>query len=124
MFRKILVYLMLALVLGLSAYVVFLYQANYSEGFRAGNVSKLSRKGVVFKTWEGQLVTGAVQKQGADFSNTWDFSVLDKNKELLTQIEQAIAHNKRVKLYYAEKYKVLPWRGDTPYFVEKVEVID
>jgi hypothetical protein len=124
MFRKILIYLLLAVVLLFTGYMLFLYHADYSNGFRAGYVSKLSRKGVVFKTWEGQLITGAILKQGSDLNNTWDFSILDKNADLLPKIEEAIAHNKMVKLFYSEKYKVLRWRGDTPYFVEKVEVIE
>ncbi|MBK7268496.1 MAG: hypothetical protein IPI07_02900 [Flavobacteriales bacterium] len=47
----------LLLVVGalLIAWVLFLYYASYSEGSRSGMVIKLSKRGMVFKTWEGQM---------------------------------------------------------------------
>lgn len=34
---------------------------NYSDGERAGNITKLSRKGILIKTWEGSLDMGIYQ---------------------------------------------------------------
>ncbi len=113
------------LIAGVTIYLIVLYQANYSTGFRAGIPAKLSKRGVLFKTWEGQLVTGVLQENaGGGINNTWDFSILNSADSVQIKIEEAIAFDKRVKLYYNEKYRVLFWRGDTPYFVYKVEILD
>ena len=40
------------LLLGILAGSVAIF-ANFSDGYRVGRVIKLSRKGYVFKTWEG-----------------------------------------------------------------------
>jgi hypothetical protein len=90
--------------------------ADYSDGFRAGNIIKFSKKGYVFKTHEGQLQLGN--------SNTlWDFSA-DDTPDVVKQIEEATEGGYRVKVYYHEKYYQLDYRGDTKYMVYKVEKIE
>lgn len=103
--------------------VLFLYFASYSEGVRAGAVIKLSKKGVVFKTWEGQLGLnsfGAV-KSDNQLSEVFEFSVEKGQDSLYHQLEEVSLSGERINLYYVERYAVLPWRGSTKYFVEKVE---
>ena len=80
----------------------------FSEGMRAGQVIKLSKKGVIFKTHEGELTP-----------NVWAFSV--QNKEVADQILKASATGERLELYYKEKYFKFPWQGDTKYYVYRVE---
>jgi hypothetical protein len=90
--------------------------ADYSDGFRAGNIIKFSKKGYVFKTHEGQLQLGN--------SNTlWDFSA-DDTPDVVKQIEEATEGGYRVKVYYHEKYYQLDYRGDTKYMVYRVEKIE
>ncbi len=89
---------------------------NFSEGNRAGRVVKLSKKGVVFKTWEGQM-------NFEDNQEFWAFSVEGSQEQVRTNIDEAMEQNKRVKLYYKEKYITFPWRGDTKYLVYKVELL-
>lgn len=100
---------------------------NYSQGTRAGVVQKLSRKGVVFKTWEGQLNLGGFntdETSGGVAPTIWSFSVRSKNQEVLKELEDASLKGKRVKLYYDEKFVSLFWLGETKYFVHKVEPFD
>ncbi len=86
---------------------------------------KLSRKGYVFKTYEGQLNLGMVINQDANamasVNNIWEFSVSKKDQAVIDSLENAITTGKRVRLHYREKYKALPWRGETVYFIYKVE---
>jgi len=96
--------------------------ATFSEGYRAGNIMKLSKKGIIFKTYEGQLnVGGIVSNNGDGLSNIWEFSVT--NQGVIYQIENAVDRGKRVKLFYKEKYVKIPWRGKTKYIVYKLEEI-
>ena len=39
-------------------YYLFIYFITYSTGVRSGELIKISRKGVIVKTWEGQISQG------------------------------------------------------------------
>lgn len=108
-----------------SLLVIFLMYADYSEGIRAGVPVKFSRKGVIFKTYEGELNVGGLtnSSEGA-IPTTWAFTVRRSDEEVRRALEQAMTDGSRVKLHYAEKYVQLFWRGDTKYFVRQVEIVD
>jgi hypothetical protein len=119
-FKKLVLGLVALLVLGTLG---FLWVANwtYSDGTRAGYLTKVSRKGVVFKTYEGELNLGGF-RAGTDeavVGNTWDFSV----KEDAVYQELQSHEGQKVTLYYKQQYKNLPWQGKTDYFVYKVEIV-
>ncbi|MEM9991973.1 MAG: hypothetical protein AAF738_09420, partial [Bacteroidota bacterium] len=118
----IIIFAVLLLVgIGGGTYFVF---GNYSKGYRTGTVMKLSKKGAIFKTWEGQLNVGGLQDADGDGMSTtvWDFSVRDER--VIGDIEAAVDHGKRVKLRYNEKFYKLDYFGDTKYFVYAVEEVD
>jgi len=82
----------------------------------------MSKKGVMFKTYEGQLNTGGFSEGNGDItSSIWHFSVKSSSDEVLQDIDNAIDGGYRVKLYYEEKYMSVFFLGDTKYFVTKVE---
>lgn len=105
-----------AIFLAISGFLVYA-NINFSEGNRVGKVVKLSKKGVMFKTWEGEL-------QQEDNPDKWEFSIQGSQEQVRTNIDEAIEANKRVKLFYKEKYITFPWRGDTKYLIYKVEVLE
>ncbi len=109
----------------LVAGILFAFYANYSSGVRAGVPVKFSRKGVVFKTYEGELNVGGLtnSSEGA-IPTTWNFSVRRSEDGVLEEMERAMTDQKRVKLHYNEKYLQLFWRGDTKYFVHEVEILE
>jgi hypothetical protein len=96
-------------------------QLAYSEGDRAGVVSKLSKKGYVFKTHEGELNVGAQGQVGNMSNNLWQFTIAGGDDKLTKEIEDAMTSGKRVKLHYEQRYMKFSWMGDTEYFVTKVE---
>lgn len=111
----------LALLLGLLYYISF---GSYSEGRRAGFVLKLSKKGYVFKTYEGELrIGGLYDGEGTMNATEWAFSVASNNQEAIKKLEEAIATGQRASLTYEEKFFVLPWNGDTKFFITDVEVL-
>jgi hypothetical protein len=91
----------------------------YSEGDRIGYIYKFSHKGYIFKTDEGILKTGFVNIGNTTTPNEeWEFSVAnDSVAKQITGLDQRIA----VKLFYKEYYTKLFFRGDTKYFVYKME---
>jgi len=52
---KLLVGLVVLIILGLAGFTWVTLHWSYSEGERAGYVQKLSRKGWLCKTWEGEM---------------------------------------------------------------------
>jgi len=114
----------LIVVLLLSGLAYYLF-GNYSEGYRAGTVIKLSNKGVLFKTYEGELNLGMIMNESENpvsVSNIWPFSVDESDKEVFAKLESAMMEGSRVKLHYREKFLAVPWRGDTRHIVYKVDV--
>jgi hypothetical protein len=110
-------------VLILLALTLWICSWTYSEGTRAGQLIKISKKGVVFKTFEGELNLGGLRigdQQDALEGNIWQFSVIDE--EVLNRVKSF--EGKRVKLNYKERYKSMPWQAKTEYIVVGVEAID
>jgi hypothetical protein len=118
------VVLFLLTCLGGGLFLLFAYGASYSEGNRTGRLMKFSRKGYLFKTYEGTLDLSTISRtsQGV-VASTWDFSVIPDNEAVATAIDKAMTENKYVKLHYEEKYFQFSWRGETKYFVSKVEIV-
>jgi uncharacterized protein YwgA len=112
MLRKIIFISIAALVLGISAYFTFLYYATYSEGYRSGELIKISNKGMIFKTWEGEL------SQGIAGAQVFKFSILDSQKKVIQEMKEL--QGEYVKVTYVERYKTFPWWGDTKYYVTEV----
>lgn len=124
MLQKIKTYFTITLVVVLLAglgVTSYLYFGNYSEGTRSGRLMKVSRKGVLIKTYEGQLDVGGISTAGKSglLTSTWEFSIDRGNKELIRQLE--LASGRMVRLHYEEKFYHFFWRGDTRYFVTSVE---
>jgi uncharacterized protein YwgA len=104
-------------------WITFLYYGTYSEGVRAGTVIKLSRKGVIFKTWEGQLNIrsfGAVNSNN-NLSEVFEFSIESDQEQIIQTLQEVSLSGERVNLHYIERYRTLPWRGSTKYFITQVE---
>lgn len=95
------------------AYVCFLYFAFYSDGVRAGRLVKFSHKGVIIKTWEGEI------SQGVSDAQVFIFSVEPGERQAIADLNRL--QGKFVKLHYFERFGKLFWLGDTKYFVTKVE---
>lgn len=90
----------------------------YSSGERVGYVQKLSNKGWVCKTWEGELVLVTVPGTQAEkfYFTVPDAAVVSKINQLA---------GKRVKLVY-EEHKGIPSTcfGETSYFVQDVQALE
>ena len=95
---------------------------SYSDGERAGTISKFSRRGFVFKTYEGVLNVGGFSGEtGSLTPQYFDFSV--KDDAVAAQVTNAVKSGQRVTLHYEEKIIRLPWNGDTKYYITSVELI-
>jgi hypothetical protein len=107
--RKIIAILVLVIGLSISIYFAIYYYATYSDGNRSGELIKLSHKGMLFKTWEGEI------SQGISGAQIFKFSVLDSDQKVIEDLQKL--EGKYVKVHYIERYKTFPWWGDTKYFI-------
>ncbi|MBI5203106.1 MAG: hypothetical protein HY925_16060 [Elusimicrobia bacterium] len=105
--------------LGLAAWAWLALHVTYASGERAGFVQKISRKGWVCKTWEGELAMASLP--GA-MPQIFAFTVRDHG--VAREIEQEAG--RKVALSY-EQHRGLPGScfGETEYFVTGVRrVVD
>jgi hypothetical protein len=110
------------LILG-CAVLSFMYWGVYDEGIRAGVVLRISKKGMIFKTHEGQLnlQTFGALKGANPIMESFDFSVEGSEEKVLKDLQEAALSGERVNLHYVKRYTTFPWRGDTKYFIVNVE---
>lgn len=110
------------LIFGLSI-LSFMYWGVYDEGVRAGIVLRISKKGMIFKTYEGQLnlQTFGALKGANPIMESFDFSVEGSEQKVLDDLQEAALTGERVNLHYVKRYTTFPWRGDTKYFIVEVE---
>lgn len=97
-----------------AGYFAFIYYVSYSDGVRAGELVKFTHKGIIFKTWEGEI------SQGVSEAQIFKFSVEDGETKVIDDLNKY--QGRLVKLTYFERYKTLFWLGDTQYFISKVEL--
>ena len=118
--KKYVGWFILILVVILAAFIYWKYIFTYSDGYRAGLLQKFSRKGVVFKTYEGEMILSSV-RSSADIalaSEKFLFSVpVTEVAKKLDQIQ-----GEYIVIHYKEKKGALPWVGETRYLVDSVKV--
>lgn len=128
--RKIIFLVVLILLVFIGGYVYWYFYNPKSEGTREGMVQKFSRKGNVFKTWEGEMVQQGFGPRGGNFNaNYFYFSVADD--AIADSLEHG-ALGKIVRVHYVQYRRSLPWRGDNynsrnqetgQYIVDKIEEV-
>ena len=105
------------------AFLSLAYWGVYDEGIRAGTVLRISKKGMIFKTYEGQLnlETFGALKGAHPIMEAFDFSVSGADEQVIKDLQSVALSGERVNLHYVSRYIAFPWRGDTKYFIVKVE---
>ena len=90
----------------------------YSAGERAGYIQKLSKKGWLCKTWEGELAM--IPPPGTVTPQLFSFTV--RNDSLASLLERDLG--KRVSLTY-EQHRGIPTScfGETEYFITNVRIL-
>jgi len=115
--KKALWIIISVLVLGLAIFCYFRFWFVFGEGVRSGELNYVVYKGLVWKTYEGKLIQTGIKAQSTGVqSNTFDFSIVDKEiaERLMTE------SGKVMDLHYKEYYGRLPWRGHTRYIVDDI----
>lgn len=114
--------LLILLAIGLLV-MLFMYFGVFERGVMAGKVLRIAEKGVIFKTYEGQLSREAFGslKGASPLAETYDFSVENSQAEVLKDLQAVALSGERVNLHFVKRYMKFPWRGDTRVFITRVE---
>ncbi len=99
----------------------------YGAGERTGVINKVSNKGYIWKTWEGQMALEGLVAGKSVGANVWDFSIDEQRRNgedpdsLSTLLRHYMQSGQRVKIKYNEAGA--PWmsRGSTSYYIQSVE---
>lgn len=111
-----------ALILSLLAMAFSGCSENYSNGKRVGYLIKFSQKGLMFKTWEGEMNL----TQSGMATNNFEFSVDADGDYSLVDSALSVALNtgKKIEVTYHQIWgfvHMFGTRGETRYFVTDVK---
>jgi len=120
-FRKVVIVTTLIAIAGLWIFYL-VCGMTYSEGTRSGILTKVSKKGFVFKTFEGELNIGGInQGDGTIMPNTvFKFSVYDKK----TYDKLDALQGKKIVVSYQQVIKNFFWQGESDYFVHDARAME
>jgi prepilin-type N-terminal cleavage/methylation domain-containing protein len=86
-----------------------------SSGDRVGQVVKFSHKGLLWKTWEGELAMGSAGV------NVFNFSVPNDDEKLIREIDAALKTGNQVRISYEQPLLVWRWQGETRTLIQSIE---
>lgn len=93
----------------------------YSEGTRSGVLTKVSKKGYVFKTYEGELNIGGINQGEGTIIPLTIFKFSTTKKQIYDSLE--IYQGRKVVLKYRQVIKNFFWQGETDYFIDHVSLV-
>ncbi len=98
---------------------------NYSNGSRVGFVTKFSKKGLIFSSWECTLNT---TQTGMNSAEPFECSVdrLNQDENTVAVLDSAADLGWKVMIHYHQLYgkNWFGTRGETSYLIEKVDVLN
>lgn len=97
------------ILIAVTGYVYWYYYNPYSDGYREGVLQKFSRKGNVFKTYEGEMIQLGFGQRGAVINSQYYYFSVD-DVPLADTLEKSLG--KIVRVHYTQYRRNLPWRGE------------
>ncbi len=104
---------------------------HFSDGERVGTVTKFSRAGVFWDSWDGMLNITQTGMNSAgepfEFSIDNDAENDGKHQKLISILKEAQVKGWKVKIIYHQVWgfkNVFSNRGESDYFVDDIEILD
>ncbi len=117
-FKKFMRIFALISIMVIAALIWWQYFYVFGEGVKSGELNYVVKKGNFFKTYEGKLIQSGFRSKAAGTiqSYEFEFSVVDDSiANILMQNSGSYFD-----LRYKEYKGTLPWRGFSPYVVDKI----
>ena len=100
---------------------------HFSDGERVGTVTKFSKAGLIWDSWDGHLniTQTGMNSAGEPFTFSLDNDRNDQDS-IINLLSEAQLKGWKIKLLYHQVWglNVLQNRGESDYFVDDVEILD
>jgi len=116
--KKILTISLLLIILIGFAIFWWNYLFVFGEGVKSGQLNYVVKKGNLFKTYEGKLIQSGIRSQQAGTIQSYEFEFSVSNDSLANILMNNSGNY--YDLHYKEYKHALPWRGFSPYVVDKI----
>lgn len=98
------------------------------KGNKIGTITRLNHEGLIFKTYEAQMIRGGMTDGSGSFGQTFNFTI--ERPELVDIIQTALDKQQKIKIYYHQE--LITWcRSDSSnahdgdnYFLDSVEILN
>jgi hypothetical protein len=119
-FKKFAIIFVLSLILIWFIYY-FICGLTYSEGTRSGILTKVSKKGYLFKTYEGEMNIGGFSEGDGTIMPAVVFKFSIPDKKIYDKLE--VDQGRKVVVHYKQVFKNFFWQGETDYFIHDVNTM-
>lgn len=89
------------------------------KGEKVGTIVKFAKEGIIFGTWEAELIKGGMNEGSGAFGKSFHFTV--ENSELISRLNYALTNQKEVRITYHKEWLAAFWRCESDnYFLDNV----
>ena len=116
--KKILRWLGIIFIVALLFVVWWKYYFVFGEGVKSGELNYVVKKGNLFKTYEGKLIQSGFRSKTAGTIQSYEFEFSVVNDSIANILMNNSGNY--FDLHYKEYKGALPWRGYSPFIVDKI----
>jgi hypothetical protein len=117
-FKKVMRIIVLIALLVVAFIFWWKYFYVFGEGVKSGELNYVVKKGNIFKTYEGKLIQTGFRSKAAGTVQSYEFEFSVVNDSIANVLMQNSGNY--FDLHYKEYKGTLPWRGFSPYIVDKI----
>ncbi len=93
------------------------------SGQKSGVIIKVAKEGVLWGTYEGEMILGGLENASGASSRTFDFTLGQFHSDLTKTAQYAMENNQHVVLSYHCEAFIMPWSGETKCFVDNIHIL-
>lgn len=97
---------------------------NTENGSKHGYIVKVSKSGLIWGTYEAELIRGGFTDASGANGKSFNFSLGVFSNELVDKANHALAQNKPVALKFHCEAIVAPWRGGHACFADDITILE
>ena len=116
--KKILRWLLIIFIVALLFMFWWNYYFVFGEGVKSGELNYVVKKGNIFKTYEGKLIQSGFRSKTAGSIQSYEFEFSVESDSIANILMNNSGNY--FDLHYKEYKGALPWRGYSPFIVDKI----
>jgi hypothetical protein len=93
------------------------------KGQKSGVVIKVSKEGVIWGTYEGEIILGGLENASGASGRTFNFTFGQLKSDLVKKSQYAMENNKHVVINYHCEAFIMPWSGESKCFVDNINIL-